>query len=479
MNTAARVTKNTGAIIAGDMVNKAIGLIILISLARYLGSTEFGRYSFIFAFIFLFGIIADLGVNIIVVREISRDRSIAEKMLGNALALKIFLSAAAIVLSLLTVNLLNYPESTKILVYIASFSLFISSLTGIYGSMFRVLLEMKYAVVAGIIGQICLVTLIFIIIALKGTLYHMISATVIANAIGLLFTFLFSRRFAIPKLELDIQYIKNILKPAIVLGLSGVFVIIYYRIDIIMLSLMQNDTVVGYYSAAYRLIDPFIFIPMAFMASLFPLMSQYFKSSPSTNKLVDTYTLSLKYMILIAFPIAIGVTLLSENIILIVFGDEFSPAGAALSVLIWSTVFIFTNIVFSTVLISINKEKTITFISAIMMALNIIANYILIPQLSYVGASIATVFTQAFGSVVCFFYLTKIFAGFDMKSFSMVILKIVLAGLVLYLFLTEFDFMPLYLLISVSAVIYISLLLVSGCISREEIRMIKSAIFSR
>jgi O-antigen/teichoic acid export membrane protein len=461
------------------MVNKAIGLIILISLARYLGSTEFGRYSFIFAFIFLFGIIADLGVNIIVVREISRDRSIAEKMLGNALALKIFLSAAAIVLSLLTVNLLNYPESTKILVYIASFSLFISSLTGIYGSMFRVLLEMKYAVVAGIIGQICLVTLIFIIIALKGTLYHMISATVIANAIGLLFTFLFSRRFAIPKLELDIQYIKNILKPAIVLGLSGVFVIIYYRIDIIMLSLMQNDTVVGYYSAAYRLIDPFIFIPMAFMASLFPLMSQYFKSSPSTNKLVDTYTLSLKYMILIAFPIAIGVTLLSENIILIVFGDEFSPAGAALSVLIWSTVFIFTNIVFSTVLISINKEKTITFISAIMMALNIIANYILIPQLSYVGASIATVFTQAFGSVVCFFYLTKIFAGFDMKSFSMVILKIVLAGLVLYLFLTEFDFMPLYLLISVSAVIYISLLLVSGCISREEIRMIKSAIFSR
>jgi O-antigen/teichoic acid export membrane protein len=461
------------------MVNKAIGLIILISLARYLGSTEFGRYSFIFAFIFLFGIIADLGVNIIVVREISRDRSVAEKMLGNALALKIFLSAAAIFLSLLTVNLLNYPESTKILVYIASFSLFISSLTGIYGSMFRVLLEMKYAVVAGIIGQICLVTLIFIIIALKGTLYHMISATVIANAIGLLFTFLFSRRFAIPKLELDIQYIKNILKPAIVLGLSGVFVIIYYRIDIIMLSLMQNDTVVGYYSAAYRLIDPFIFIPMAFMASLFPLMSQYFKSSPSTNKLVDTYTLSLKYMILIAFPIAIGVTLLSENIILIVFGDEFSPAGAALSVLIWSTVFIFTNIVFSTVLISINKEKTITFISAIMMALNIIANYILIPQLSYVGASIATVFTQAFGSVVCFFYLTKIFAGFDMKSFSMVILKIVLAGLVLYLFLTEFDFMPLYLLISVSAVIYISLLLVSGCISREEIRMIKSAIFSR
>jgi O-antigen/teichoic acid export membrane protein len=418
-------------------------------------------------------------VNIIVVREISRDRSIAEKMLGNALALKIFLSAAAIVLSLLTVNLLNYPESTKILVYIASFSLFISSLTGIYGSMFRVLLEMKYAVVAGIIGQICLVTLIFIIIALKGTLYHMISATVIANAIGLLFTFLFSRRFAIPKLELDIQYIKNILKPAIVLGLSGVFVIIYYRIDIIMLSLMQNDTVVGYYSAAYRLIDPFIFIPMAFMASLFPLMSQYFKSSPSTNKLVDTYTLSLKYMILIAFPIAIGVTLLSENIILIVFGDEFSPAGAALSVLIWSTVFIFTNIVFSTVLISINKEKTITFISAIMMALNIIANYILIPQLSYVGASIATVFTQAFGSVVCFFYLAKIFAGFDMKSFSMVILKIVLASLVLYLFLTEFDFMPLHLLIPVSAVIYISLLLVSGCISREEIGMIKSAISSR
>lgn len=479
MNTAARVTKNTGVIIAGDVVNKATGLIMLIYLARYLGSTEFGRYSFIFAFIFLFGILADLGVNTIVVREISRDRSIAEKMLGNALLIKIFLSVAAIFLSLSTINLLNYPESTKILVYIASFSLFISSLTGIYGSIFRVLLEMKYAVIAGIIGQIFLVTLIFTIIALKGTLYHIISATVIANAIGLLLTFHFSRRFAIPKLELDIQYIKNILKPAIVLGLSGVFIIIYYRIDVIMLSLMQNDTAVGYYCAAYQLTEPFIFIPMAFMASLFPLMSQYFKGSPSSNKLVDTYTLSLKYMILIAFPIAIGVTLLSENIILIVFGNEFFPAGAALSVLIWSTLFMFANAVFSTVLISINKEKTITFITAIMMALNIIANYILIPQLSYVGASIATVFTEAFGSFVCFFYFKTIFADFDMKSFSKILLKIVLASLVLYLFLIEFDFMPLYLLIPVSAVIYISLLLVSGCISRGEIGMIKSAVFSR
>ena len=477
MNTAARVTRNTGVIIAGDVVNKATWLIILIYLARYLGSAEFGRYSFVIAFIFLFGIIADLGVNTIVVREISRDRSIAEKMLGNALVIKIFLSVVAIFLSISTINLLNYPESTKILVYIASLSLFISSLTGIYGSIFRVLLEMKYAVIAGIIGQIFLVALIFIIIALKGTLYHIIAAAVISNAIILLFTFLFSRRFAIPKLEFDFPFIKNILKPAIVLGLSGVFIIIYYRIDVIMLSLMQNDTAVGYYSAAYRLTEPFTLIPMAFMASLFPLMSQYFKGS-SPAKLVATYTLCLKYMILIASPIAIGVTLLSENIILIVFGTVFFPAGAALSILIWSTVFMFANAVFSTVLISINKEKTITFITAIMMALNIIANYILIPQFSYVGASIATVFTEAFGSVVCFFYFKTIFADFDMKSFSKILLKIILASLVLYLFLIEFGFMPFYILIPVSVAVYIPLLLVSRCISREEIAMIKSAIFS-
>ena len=83
MNTVQRIAKNTGVIIAGDFVNKAIGLVVVIFLARCLGAVGYSKYAFVFAFLTFFGIITDLGINQILIREISRDRSMASKYIAG------------------------------------------------------------------------------------------------------------------------------------------------------------------------------------------------------------------------------------------------------------------------------------------------------------------------------------------------------------------------------------------------------------
>ena len=82
MNTVQRIAKNTGVIIAGDVLNKAIGLLVVIFLVRYLGAVGYGKYAFVFAFLTFFGIITDLGINTILVREISRDKSLQQNTSG-------------------------------------------------------------------------------------------------------------------------------------------------------------------------------------------------------------------------------------------------------------------------------------------------------------------------------------------------------------------------------------------------------------
>ena len=126
MNTVQRIAKNTGVIIAGDVVNKAIGLVIVIFLARYLGAAGYGKYAFVFAFLMFFGIIADLGINQILVREISRDRSLASKYIGNAVVIKFILSILAIASAAIIITLMPYPADTTTYVYIMSLTLLLS-----------------------------------------------------------------------------------------------------------------------------------------------------------------------------------------------------------------------------------------------------------------------------------------------------------------------------------------------------------------
>jgi len=154
MNTVQRIAKNTGVIIAGDFVNKAIGLLVVIFLARYLGAVGYGKYAFVFAFLTFFGIITDLGINTILVREISRDKSLAAKYIGNAAVMKLILSLSAVVSAAIIITLMPYPADTTTYVYIMSLTLLFNSFGMLYSRIFQVELKMEYWVIANLVDRI-------------------------------------------------------------------------------------------------------------------------------------------------------------------------------------------------------------------------------------------------------------------------------------------------------------------------------------
>ena len=471
MDIAGRVIRNTGVILTGNLAGKALNFIVLIYLARYLGANDFGKYSFVIAYFFFFSVLALLGINKIVVREISKDKTIQERIIGNALSLRLLLSIAAIILSLIIINLLNYPFDTKILVYITSLTLLLLSIRATYASIFEACLRMEYSALTNFIEAIVSLILILSIIFLKGDLIHVMAALVIASLSNLLVTFFFSQRFVKPKFEFNLGYVKKIFGASIPVGLTTVFRSIYYRIDVLMLSLMKTYVAVGYYSAAYALIAALDIIPRAITISIFPLLSRY--SVSSRDSLEISYEKSFRLMLMIALPIAVMIALFSEDIIFLIYGSEFLPSSLALSVLIWSVIFLFMNALFANLIISMGKERMTAYTTGIMALVNIVLNFLLIPQYSYIGASIATVFTEALGAAIFFYY---IYANLIKKLFATIILKLTSLNILLCLILIIFDFIPFILLIILSLIFYIILLVKFNCITKEEISLLKSVI---
>jgi len=463
LSTVQRVARNTGIIIAGDVIFKIISLFVTIYLARYLGTVGFGKYSFVFAYLAFFNIVTDLGLQQILVREMSRDESIAPKLIGNAYIIRAILTVFAVIFSLIIIKLMHYPTDTTSYVYIAAFTLLFISFSDFYRTIFEANLRMEYNIIAKLVFKVLSASLIFWIIFSHGTLMHIMVALVFSEMVKTLINFLFSRRFVRPRFEIDFGLWKYLLKEALPLALSGVIWVIYYQTDKVMLSLMMGDAPVGIYSAAHKLCEPFSLISSALMISLFPLMSAYFKSSK--DGLLKTYRLSFKYILIIMLPIAIDTTLLADKIILLIYKAPFAASAVVLQILIWATVFISLNFVLSNLLVSMDKQGLYTISTGLCAITNVTFNFFLIPMLSYNGAAIATVTTNIVLFGACFYFISKHLVILPLHK---ILIKPIISGLIMGAFIYYFTEFNIFLLIFSAGVVYLVALLALKTFTKED-----------
>jgi O-antigen/teichoic acid export membrane protein len=443
MSTVQRVVKNTSVIMSGDLVFRIISLFVTMYLARYLGTADFGKYCFVYAYISFFSTISDLGLRTILVRDMSRDQSNASKLIGNAYIMKLILTVVSIVLSMVLITLLSYPTDITFYVYIASITLLFMSFSEFYVVIFQTYLKMEYYAIPKLSFKVLSASLIFWIIFSHGTLKQVIIALLFSEMVRTSLSYIFSRKFVKPRFSIDFGLWKYVFKEALPLALFGGIYIIYYRVDVVMLSMMQGDVAVGIYSAAYKLSEPLALIPGALTISLFPIMSATFKRSK--ERLINTYRLGVRYLLITTLPLAIGTTLLSNKIIILIYGVDFGASTTVLQILIWALVFDSWIFILLDLLISMGKQKQNTVSIAICAVVNVVLNFILIPTLSYNGASIATVVTKAVLFIISFYFVSKHLEV--LIPIHKILVKPAISGLVMAAFIYYFVEVNIFLLV--------------------------------
>jgi len=476
MNTVQTIAKNTGVLLASQVASYILGFFFIMYTARYLGAEGFGILSFALAFTGIFGVFSDLGLQRLTVREVARDKSLTQKYLGNIAVMKVILVIITFGLIALFINLLGYPEQTINVVYLIALSVIFTAFTQMFYSVFQAYEKMEYQSGGQILNSVLMLSGALFAISQGFSVVGFASLYFLVSAIVFGYSFAISvQKFAKPKIEVDLNFWKPTIKEALPFGLSWLFVTVYYYIDTVMLSLMvlNANEVIGWYNAAYRLVLMLLFMRTILHTSIFPIMSKFYKTSKESLKF--TCEKLFKYSIIIAFPIAVGTTILSERFILLIYGSEYLPAVIALQILIWSDVIIFANFT-PRLFESINKQIIFTGITMLGAVTNVLLNLLLIPQFSYVGAAIATCLTEfilLFPSFIIFSKTEYRFSGsFALKNIS----KMFIAGVGMGFFVKYFYDLNLAVLIILSGLIYVWLLYLMKTFDETDIYIVRNLI---
>jgi O-antigen/teichoic acid export membrane protein len=465
--SAIRIIKNISALAIGEVITRILSLILIIYIARFLGDTGFGKYSFAFAFTSLFLVLVDPGINTVVIRDVAREKKLAGKYLGNIIILKSLLSLIAFFFLVIVINLMDYPDETKLAVYIVGIYTIMTSFSQLTRSIFRAFEKMEYEAMLNILERLIFVSMGIVVLLLGYGLIEVVSVFLIAGTANIMLSFfLTASRFAIPKFEVDRRFLKYLFKEALPFGVAFIFVTIYIKADTVILSFMKGDAAVGWYNAAYQIPLALTLVSAALMESVFPVFSNLYRSSKEA--LCSAYEKIFRLLSIIVLPIAIGVTLLSEKIILLLYGKGYENSIIILQILIWFIIFEFLSYLLYITLASINKQRINTISTGICASLNIILNVILIPQFGIMGSAIAKIITYFTLFIINFYFISKYLCRISLfKTMN----KTIIAGLAMGLILFLLRDMHLLISVTVSGIFYIFFLFIIKGFTKEDLKL--------
>jgi O-antigen/teichoic acid export membrane protein len=475
MNSPQSIAKNMTSLFIGSIFSSVLAVILSIFIARFLGDVTFGEYSFVTAFIALFSIFLDLGYETLLIIDVAKEKSKASTYVSNIISFRIVLSMLIFVVIFLLINILNFPEESKILIYLFGISQIISTLSNVFRVTFRAFQRMDYEAGVSIFSNILRCSLGLLVLLLGHGLMEMALIFLFSAIFEFLVSFLIcEKKFTKVKMEFDLSFFRKTLKFAIPLGALAIFSMIQLRICIVMLEFMKGDAVVGWYNAAFNLILAFSPIPLIFMNTLLPYMAHL--STQSKNSLKELFEKSFKFLFIFSLPATVGIFLLADRFIVLFYGQNFLNSVTALRILSFDVMLKFLCLCVYSALISVNKQGKVAIICGCAALLNVVLNLFLIPEFSLVGAAIAIIISATF---VLIMYLYIAFRNGLKIPIQKIIIKPLIACIGMIFFIYYFNDMNLYLLISFSILLYFGLFFIMKGFSKEEISFLKDMVIKK
>jgi len=468
MNTVRNVATSTAALAASNIVAGALTFFTNIVIARLLGAEVLGGYAFVIAFLSFFTVVANLGLDVILVRELAvgKERS---SLIGTTILLKILSGIVAVIFAAVIIFFLDTSIEIKKAVLLASGTLLLQSLGNTGMGLLQSRIELLKYAYSSIFSRVITFLLMLLIAFKHGSLLQLASTLVIGALIHVVLLMYYCREEFMHHISASFSSAKEMLKESWPIAMTGIFISMYFRIDVVMISFFRKTSDIGHYAAAYTLSEAPSIIAVAFMLSLFPIMSRVAKESNKTMSFVSSR--SLKYMLILAVPVAIGATLLSSSIINFVYGSEYASSVAAFSILIWAGAMIMLNVVVNNILTTLGLQKINFYVTLVCLAANIMLNLVLIPKYGIVGAAIATVITEVIGFVASMIIALKKVA-LSIPILGIAISSIAMGALV---FVLRYRISFLYV-IPMAAVAYFILIAVFRSIDKEDIAIMKKII---
>jgi PST family polysaccharide transporter len=410
------VLGNSSWLMLDKVLRMALGLVVVPLVARYLGPTEFGQLNYAVAFVALFSVVATLGLDSIVVRDLVRRQEDRRKILGSAFSLKLLGALVSLAMAETGIRLLQ-PDDAKmhLLVGITATALVFQAFD-VIDFLFQSGVRSKPIVLVRVISFVLFSFVkIALIVTLAGLVEFAWAALGEAALVALGLVWVFQRFFGAKWFGFgDLSTVRSLVRESWPFMLSGLAVMIYMRIDQIMLASAVGSYEVGLYSAALRLSEIWYVIPTAIVASVSPSLTATYGQSRAVyyGRMQRLFTSLVK----LAYLVAVPMSLLSTRLIVLLFGPQYAGAGPVLAIHIWTAVFVFIGVATGPWVFNEGLGR-IQFYRAVIGAItNILLNLYLIPRYGATGAAIATLLSQAVAVYFSLVFLSRTREVFGMMT---------------------------------------------------------------
>lgn len=394
------LVQNAGWLIADKLVRLGLGVVTSVWIARYLGPSQFGVFTFGQALVLLYFGGASLGLPDVVLRDLVRHPDRRAAIAASAFVLRM-VGAALGLLAIAATALATHPRDpfTLLLCLVFGVSLFPLAFDTVDSS-FQATNTVRVIVVAR--------DAVFLVVSLARVVALVVHAPMIVFAYfftiettlaGMLVFFVGRLRGRAFRLR-DAKFaeMKRLLHESWPLCLRLIFVGIYMRVDQVLVQHMLGDRALGIYSAAARVSEIWYFVPTSAVIALMPSLTQHYQNSPHVYE--EKLTQVMRYVVWTSIVAAACISLGANLIVGLLYGSKYLEAGAVLAVHAWVGIFVAIGYAGSTWFVNTGKLRFGLYQSIAVAIISLLANVLLIPRLGVVGAAFAALISQAFSGVL-------------------------------------------------------------------------------
>ncbi len=473
MSTTRALAWNTGVQAAGKIVSTAIGVVVVGLMTRYLGQVGFGMYSTANAYFQVFGILLDLGLNVMLVQMLGEHAGETEyenRAASAAFTLRIVMAGLLLTAAAFLGLALPYPQELKIAIFAIWGSFFFSSLNQIVIGVQQRHLQMHVVAIAEVAGRLTLLIGVLVARAAGWGLVPIVLIVSVGGFVNFAVNAIVARRYAAVRWNWDPAFWKVLLRRSWPIGVSILFNLIYFKADTLILSAVRPFAEVGIYGAAYRVLEILITLPFMYAGVLLPLIAKAW-STKDVARFRTLYRNSLVVMTAFAAPMVAGVVVLGRGIMTAVAGSDFAASGDVLAILMFAAGVIFFGTVSSHAIVALDAQRRML-PAYILVAIVTLAGYLFfIPQYGMWAAAWLTV-----ASEVCVAVATTVISarrsGTTINAAPH--LKAIAAAAIMALAIIPLKSLWLPIPILLGAAMYVSLVLAFGVVPRETIRELLS-----
>ena len=404
-----RVAKNALTPMVLSLVNRLIDMAFAMLYLRILTPVRAGRYNFAINFIGYFETAVLFGLGTWITREMSKHREQPNRYWSNSVLLRFLLWLASLPMMVAViyvyVRFSGLTTDTMLAIVFFAAALVPEFISDSFSATFYAHERMEYPAAISSVTTILRVTLGTLALLLGYGFVGLAATSLLVNvSTALILGILAARLFFRPKLEFDPVFGRTMLRASFPLMLNNLLSKVFFMSDVLVLKPLRGDVEVGYYGAAYRYIRGLDIIPSYFTLAIFPLISRFAESQ--RESLVRAYILSIKLLVMVALPVAVGTTFIARELILILAGPDYLPSVIALQLLIWYMPVGFINSVTNYVLIAIDQQRFLTRAFLFGASFNILSNLLLIPRYGYVAAAAITTLSEV-ALLIPFYYCVR------------------------------------------------------------------------